>query len=126
MLHTVCTIVHSVHNEHLSILSEMDRCPFCPEWTVVHFVHFDCLSISLFSKFDVPVLLPSIIQYCKENELKLNPIEKHGKISYLTLKIEEDNLMQFRDVLSYTSPCSLDRYLKQWKTTQTKGFFPHG
>ena len=78
------------------------------------------------SKFDIPVLLPFIIRYCKENEIKLKPMEKQGKLSYLTLNIEKESVMQFRDVLSYTSPCSLDRYLKQWKTTQTKGFFPHG
>ena len=107
------------HTVQLSISSRMNSCSFCPFCTLVHFK-------IIFSKFDIPVLLPSIIRYCKENELKLKPLEKFGRTSYLTLKIEEDSLMQFRDVLSYTSPCSLDQYLRQWKTTQTKGFFPHG
>ena len=92
----------------------------------VQIEHFTELIKFFFSKFDLPVLLPSIIRYCKQKELSMDPIQKHGKFSYLTLKNDEDILMQFRDVLSYTSPCSLDRFLKQWKTSQTKGFFPHG
>ena len=31
-----CTIDHCVKSEQFSILSEMNSCPFCPEWTVVH------------------------------------------------------------------------------------------
>ena len=74
----------------------------------------------------MPVLVPSIVRYCDENMLKTSVLQKGSKISYLNVKIDKEDLMQFRDVLSYTSPCSLDKFLKQWKTTQTKGCFPHG
>ena len=72
------------------------------------------------------VLLPYIIKYCDETLLKTSVLQKGNKISYLNVKIDKTDLLQFRDVLSYTSPCSLDKFLKQWKTTQTKGCFPHG
>ena len=79
-----------------------------------------------FSKFDVPVLVPSIVQYCTEKGLETSVLQKGGKTSYLNLKSGEDDIIQFRDVLSYTSPCSLDKFLKQWKSAQIKGCFPHG
>lgn len=72
------------------------------------------------------VLLPSIMQYCKENDFETSVLKKGSKISYLTVKFDEEDLIQFRDVLCYTSPCSLDKFLKQWRTDQTKGCFPHG
>ena len=37
----------------------------------------------------------------------------------------EDDFAQWRDTLSYTSPCSLDSFLKQWNAPQAKGCFPH-
>ena len=115
-----------IHFEHLSVLSNFEHfghlsilniflnsCSFCP------FYNF------IFSKFDVPVLLLSIIRYCKENEFTVVPLQKHGKVSYLTLKIEEDSLVQFRDVLFFTSPCSLDRYAQlNGQTTLKNHFFP--
>ena len=78
------------------------------------------------SKFDVPVLIPLIVRYCEEHGLETSVLQKQSKVSYLSVKNENDDLIQFRDVLSYTSPCSLDGFLRQWKTTQTKGCFPHG
>ena len=71
-------------------------------------------------------MLPSIVQYCKVIDVETSVIQKDGKTSYLNLKYEDEDIIQFRDVLSYTSPCSLDTFLRQWKTTQTKGCFPHG
>ena len=74
----------------------------------------------------MPVLLPSIIKYCNEHELQTSVLQKGTKISYFNVKSDEEDIIQFRDVLSYSSPCSLDKFLKQWKTAQTKGCFPHG
>lgn len=31
----------------------------------------------------------------------------------------------FKDVLNYTAPCSLDKYLKTWQANDAKGIFPH-
>ena len=31
----------------------------------------------------------------------------------------------FLDVLNYTAPCSLDKYLKTWQASEAKGIFPH-
>ena len=32
--------------------------------------------------------------------------------------------MLFKDIYNFTSPCSLDKYLKQWGVTETKSVFP--
>ena len=39
--------------------------------------------------------------------------------------VEGDFRWAFKDVLNYTSPCNLSTFLKQWKTTEQKGIFPH-
>jgi len=31
----------------------------------------------------------------------------------------------FKDVLSFTSPCNLDKYLKQWKAPAQKSIYPY-
>ena len=31
----------------------------------------------------------------------------------------------FKDILSFTSPCSLEKYLKQWNATAGKGIYPY-
>ena len=72
------------------------------------------------------VLLPSIVRYCDDNDYKTAMLQTGTKIPYFNVLEGRTDIIQFRDVLSYTSPCSLDKFLRQWKTTQTKGCFPHG
>ena len=79
------------------------------------------------SKFDIPVLMPSLIRYNETNHLNMKPLKKGT--NYFCLNIAEPegpDLLQFRDVLSFTTPCTLDRFCKQWKTDLKKGCFPHG
>ena len=38
---------------------------------------------------------------------------------------DKDFQLAFKDVLNYTSPCTLAAFLKQWKTAEQKGTFPH-
>ena len=42
-------------------------------------------------------------------------------------RIENDRhqTIRFADVLSYSSPCSLDQYLKQWGASAEKSIFPY-
>ena len=78
------------------------------------------------SKFDLPVLLPSIARYANKRYNNIKLLKKGTKISHLTLaEVDEREYVQFRDVLSYTSPCSLDKFLKQWDAPLAKGCFPH-
>ena len=84
------------------------------------------------SKFDFPILFSSIVQFCEEDHRNIKLLKKGSKLTYVNISeaLEDDSLnydlIQFRDVLSYTSPCSLDKFLRQWKTPQVKGCFPHG
>ena len=48
-------------------------------------------------------------------------IPKRG-VSYFS--IESDGLA-FKDVLKFTSPCNLSKYLKQWGVTEEKSIFPY-
>ena len=36
-----------------------------------------------------------------------------------------DKKLVFRDVRSYTTPCSLDKFLKSWEAPFTKSIFPY-
>ena len=95
----------------------------------------------VFSKFDLPILLPSIVTFAKSEGLNTpRALKRLTKIINLMIsepletetpglpyvQNESNQLISFRDVLSYTSPCSLTKFLSQWKTSQKKGFFPHG
>ena len=78
------------------------------------------------SKFDLPILLPSIAEYAQQRHININALRKGTKITNFSMReVCENDWVQFRDVLSYTSPCSLDRFLKQWNAPQAKGCFPY-
>ena len=34
--------------------------------------------------------------------------------------------ISFKDALNFSAPCSLDKYMKQWRAKLTKSIFPHG
>jgi len=78
------------------------------------------------SKFDLPILLPSIAEYAQQRHININALTKGTKIPNFSMReVGEHDWIQFRDVLSYTSPCSLDRFLKQWNAPEAKGCFPY-
>ena len=73
------------------------------------------------SKFDIPVLIGGILNFAYRSGLKVDPLKNTSK--YITLQVDD---ILFKDTLHYSSPCSLDRYLVQWKAPEAKGIFPHG
>ena len=73
------------------------------------------------SKFDLPVLIGGIVKFASAHDIKPKPLKKGAK--YITLEVGD---IIFKDVLNYTSPCSLDKYLRQWQAPEAKGIFPHG
>ena len=90
------------------------------------------------SNFDLPILLPSIVEYTSSINLKTKALRKGTQLINLMISEprefslsneilhEPSALISCRDILKYTSPCSLAKFLVQWKTTQQKGAFPHG
>ena len=72
-------------------------------------------------KFDIPVLLNYITVYCTSRDLDLSPIKRGSQ--YMALNV--DNLFKFTDIINMSSPCSLDKYLRQWKAKVNKSIFPY-
>ena len=78
------------------------------------------------SKFDLPILLPYISRWAEARHINITLMKKGTKITHLSMsEVGEYDFAQWRDTLSYTSPCSLDSFLKQWNAPQAKGCFPH-
>ena len=73
------------------------------------------------SKFDMQCLIAGLATYADANELQKEVLKKTTK--YLSVRIGD---IVFKDVLNYTSPCSLSKFLKQWNAPDAKGIFPHG
>ena len=85
-----------------------------------------CICSHFKSKFDLPILLPSVSKHANRRHFNIDLLKKGTKIPHLSMsEVGEHDWIQFRDVLSYTSPCSLDRFLKQWNAPQAKGCFPY-
>ena len=67
------------------------------------------------------------MKWVKKNNYKTNLIMKGNCMTFLQiLSIDGDVLLGFREVLQYTVPCPLSKFLKQWKVPEAKGIFPHG
>ena len=57
----------------------------------------------------------------------METIKKSSRYFSLTLiKTDTNQVVTFRDVLNFSSPTTLDNYLKQWGATVKKGIFPYG
>lgn len=75
------------------------------------------------SKFDLKVLVPYMVKYANNNDLaKEVRVLKKGS-NYFSFSIDT---LDFKDVLSFSAPCSLDKYFKQWyKGDLAKGIYPY-
>ena len=73
------------------------------------------------SKFDLPVLMPYLFPLLKDEfGGKLNVIKKGVKYFLI-----ETDLCAFKDVLNYTPPIKLSKYLKQNGVKEEKGIWPY-
>ena len=104
--------------------AEMDQ---CPKKSLIdsyrfHLEKYYKLNVFGFnsSRFDIPILIGGIVQYANKYKIKPETLKKGAK--YLTLSVGD---IVFKDILNYSSPCSLDKYLRQWKAPEAKGIFPH-
>ena len=71
------------------------------------------------AKFDLVVLMPYIGHWCGV-ELKTNMIKRGAQ--YMMLTVGD---FQFRDILDFTAPTNLDKYLKTWGASEIKSIFPY-
>ena len=65
----------------------------------------------------MPVLLPNIYKHLGESVSIMKSGNTYRLISFDSIRI--------KDILNFTAPCSLSKYLKQWNGTDTKGIFPY-
>ena len=80
------------------------------------------------SRYDIPCIIGLIFNYCEVNKCEFNTIKRGtGYMSVtITKKYEERKAsITFRDVLNYTAPCRLSKYLKQWGSVLNKSIFPY-
>ena len=71
------------------------------------------------AKFDLVVLMPYIAKWCGK-EIKTNIIKRGAHYMMLTV-----DGIQFRDVLDFTAPTNLEKYLKTWGASEVKSLFPY-
>ena len=73
------------------------------------------------------VIAPMIYSYCGRNNIEASTIKRNGCYFTLSLIKKGDRMqkIEFRDVLNFSSPTSLDRYLKQWNVALSKSIFPY-
>jgi len=119
----VCTHTITCVHTHMCVCTHTQS----HVYTHIHMcTHIQYICSQFKSKFDLPILLPSISKHANGRHFNIDLLKKGTKISHLSMQeVGEHDWIQFRDVLSYTSPCSLDRFLKQWNAPQAKGCFPY-
>ena len=71
------------------------------------------------ARFDLVVLMPYIAKWCG-TEINTNMIKRGAQ--YMMLNVDR---IQFRDVLDFTAPTNLDKYLKTWQASAAKSIFPY-
>ena len=80
------------------------------------------------AKYDIPCIIGLIFNYCRHNDCEINTIKRGTSYMALTLSRKLDDRISritFRDVLNYTAPCRLSKYLKQWGSELQKSIFPY-
>ena len=81
---------------------------------------FSCFGFNS-SKFDLAVLIGYLAVWAKNKELKIDVLKRGSKY----FNIQVGNII-FKDVLHYSAPCSLEKYLKNWYTgPQAKSIYPY-
>ena len=71
-------------------------------------------------KYDLPAMIASVYKDAFKNKHTVSALKKANK--YTMVKIGD---LCFKDVLSFTAPCSLSQYLRQWGAEEEKSVFPY-
>jgi len=72
------------------------------------------------SKFDLPTIAGALFTELMADGAKVSVLKK--TTSYFSVSTNE---LSFRDILKYTAPCNLDKFLKVWEAPQSKGIWPY-
>ena len=74
------------------------------------------------------IILADIYHYAHQRGIKISPVKKGSKYFSLRLDLKyEDRVASicFRDIMNYTSPMSMDKYVKSWTGKESKLIFPY-
>ena len=85
----------------------------------------DLLAFNVFgfnsSKFDLTVMVGYLLTYATQNNKKFNVLKKGSRYFNITI----GNVI-FKDILSFSAPCSLEKYLANWFDGKAKkSVFPY-
>ena len=72
------------------------------------------------SKFDIPTIAGALFTELMTDGAKVSVLKK--TTSYFNVSTNE---LSFCDILKYTAPCNLDKFLKVWEAPQSKGIWPY-
>ena len=78
-------------------------------------------------KFDLKVLAPMIYKYAQDNDVTVSCVKRDTNYQNMTLVKggDREQRISFKDVLNYTSPCTLDKFCKNWGSKLKKSIFPY-
>ena len=87
---------------------------------MVLFFTVSCYITNILARFDLPVLAPYLFPALKRRYGKLSVLKKQN----LYFSVRADRVT-FKDILLFSSPCSLSKYLKQNDILEEKSIFPY-
>ena len=100
----------------------------CPELTkIISYRHYlsSLKNLSVFGfnsqRFDIPVIAGTLFRILELSTLSPVSVLKKGA-SYFSVSCGG---LIFKDTLNYTSPCSLDKFLKNWEAPFSKSIWPY-
>ena len=88
------------------------------------YTEFNCFGYNS-AKFDLGVIIPFISGYAGLHEIDIKVLKKGAKYISIGLKNKQGLTVMLKDVLNYTSPMSLDKYLQTWNGSSEKSIFPY-
>ena len=72
------------------------------------------------SKFDLPVLAGTLFNLLEQNGETINCLKKNA--AYFSVSTSR---YIFKDIMHFTAPCTLDKFLKNWDAPASKSIWPY-
>ena len=68
-----------------------------------------------------------IYKYAYDNDVTISCVKRDTNYQNMTLVKggDREQRISFKDVLNYTSPCTLDKFCKNWGSKLRKSIFPY-
>ena len=74
------------------------------------------------------MILSEIYHYCNEHDIEISMVKKGTAYHTMTLSPELENRVQsvaWKDLMYFTCPMPMDKYVKTWTGTNSKLIFPY-